>query len=79
MIETIAHQMQYIGGKIDSTLNAVKYSDIHYEEYKAIYNDCFRPMRSALELSPTCCDTRDQLIKKQSDIFILIVGNDTGC
>jgi GNAT superfamily N-acetyltransferase len=76
MKEIIAHQMQYDGGKIDSNLETVNYSDIYYEEYKAVYNDCFRPMRMALKLSPDCCDTREQLIKKQSDIYLLIVGND---
>lgn len=76
MTKIIAHQMQYIGEKIDSNLKVVNYSDIHYQEYKTIYNDCFRPMRIALGLSTDCCDTREQLIKKQSEIYLLIVGND---
>lgn len=74
MIEIIARQMQYDGRKINSNLKTVNYSDIHYEEYKAIYNDCFRPMRTALELSPDCCDTREQLAKKKSDIYLLVMG-----
>lgn len=68
--------VQYDGEKIDSNLNAINYSDIYYENYKAIYNDAFRPMRMALQLSSDCCDTREQLIKKQADIHLLIFGND---
>lgn len=75
-MEIIAHTMQYIGGKIDSDLNTVNYSDTHYEQYKAIYHECFRPMRTALGLSPDCCDTREQLVKKQNDIYLLVAGSD---
>lgn len=76
MKEIIAHQMQYIGGKITSNIVVVNYRDIYYEDYKAIYNDCFRPMRLSLELSPDCCSTKEQLIEKQSDIYLLIVEGD---
>ena len=73
-MKIIAHQMQYDGQKVYSNIKTVNYSDIYYEEYKAVYNDCFRPMRMALELSPDGCDTREQLAKKKSDIYLLIMG-----
>lgn len=75
-MEIIAHKMQYDGGKINSDLNVINYSDSYYEEYQSIYNDCFRPMRAALGLSPNGCNTREQLIEKQLDIYMLILDED---
>lgn len=72
-MEIIAHKMQYNGGRIESDLKVVHYCDSYYEEYKAIYQDCFRPMRTALGLSADCCDTREQLLKKQADLYLLMI------
>ena len=48
MKEVITHPMQYYGGKIDCNLAVVNYKYIYHEEYKAIYNNCFRPMQMAI-------------------------------
>lgn len=69
----IAHTMEYCGDLIDEAIKLEQYSVDYYNDYKKIYEECFHEMRTALELKPVdCCDSQEELIQKQSDIFLLI-------
>ena len=72
MKKIAAHEMRYQGDKVSSDLEVTNYGDPYFEEYRDIYNDCFRAMRTALGLDPDCCGTREQLLQKRSDIFLLL-------
>lgn len=69
----IAHTMQYTGGEMPSpSMELRSYQDTDYPAYREIYNDCFADMRRALGLHPVnCCDTREALLNKSEDVFIL--------
>ena len=73
----IAHTMQYTGGEMPSPSLALRrYQDADYPAYRDICNDCFAGMRRALGLTPVnCCDTREELLKKSQNIFILEIDN----
>ena len=76
MADIVAHTMEYIGGPVESSLALERYSDRYFEEYKNIYEDCFREMRTALELHPIdACDSREELLKKQNDIYVYAENN----
>ena len=76
-MEIIAYYMQYSGSTIVSNIDLVCYEDKYYDSYKIIYEQCFYKMRKALELTPyNCCDSREKLIDKKSDIFLLVIDND---
>lgn len=71
MADVLAHTMEYIGGLVKSSITLEQYTDKYFDEYKSIYEDCFCEMRTALGLQPVnACDSREELIKKQNDIFI---------
>lgn len=72
MKEIIAHEMQYHGNRVTSNIEVINYCNKYYEDYKTIFNDCFRDMRTALELNPDCCCTREQLIEKHLNIYLLL-------
>jgi GNAT superfamily N-acetyltransferase len=76
MKEIIAHEMQYQGERVTSSVDIINYCDKYYNEYRNIYNSCFRDMRIALELNPDCCNTREQLVGKKSDIYLLFGSSD---
>ena len=69
----IAHTMQYTSGEqVTSNWSLRNYCDSDYPAYQRIYNACFADMRRALGLHPIhCCDSREELLKKAADIFIL--------
>jgi ribosomal protein S18 acetylase RimI-like enzyme len=76
-MEIIAYKMQYLGNVIVSNLDLVCYEDKYYESYKIVYEQCFYEMRKALELVPyNCCDSKDKLDNKKSDIFLLVADNE---
>ena len=76
-MEIIAYYMQYYGSTIVSNIDLVCYEDKYYDSYKIIYEQCFYKMRKALELAPyNCCDSREKLIDKKSDVFLLVIDND---
>lgn len=52
MIEVIACEMQYVGGRVESEFSLVAYSDEFYDTYQKIYNACFYEMRKALDIKP---------------------------
>lgn len=41
MAEAIVHEMQYYGGKVNSDIGVVIYSDEYYNDYRSICCDCF--------------------------------------
>lgn len=69
----IAYTMQYTGGEMPSPSMELRYyRDTDYPAYSEVYNDSFADMRRALGLHPVyCCDTREALLNKSEDIFIL--------
>lgn len=73
----IAHTMEYTGGEMSSpSLTLRSYADRDYPSYSEAYNDCFAGMRRALGLVPVnCCDTREVLLNKSENIFILEIDN----
>ena len=71
-MKIIAHTMEYRGGFIVSPLRLRNYSAFDYEEYKRIYEECFRGMRTALQRFPVdCCDSKEELEHKKDKIYIL--------
>lgn len=67
----IAHTMEYRGGYIMSPLRLRNYCAWDYKEYKRIYEECFRDMRTALQLSPIdCCSSEEELERKKEKIYI---------
>jgi len=76
MVDIIAHTMEYRGGSVESSDVLKNYSENYFEEYKKIYEACFHEMRKALKLSPIdACDSKEELIKKSSDIFLYTENN----
>ncbi|WP_433747755.1 GNAT family N-acetyltransferase [Falsibacillus pallidus] len=73
MIEILAYEMQYIGGKVESKLNLTAYSDEFYDNYQKIYNECFYDMRKALEVKPyNFYSSKEQIVEKKNNIYLLI-------
>jgi len=72
-MKIIAHTMEYTSlERFISTLSLRNYRAADYMEYKEIYEDCFAPMRQALQLCPVnCCDNQEELLKKSDSIFVL--------
>lgn len=69
-----AHTMEYQGGRIISNLQLRNYSALDYNEYKRIYDDCFRDMRIALQRFPIeCCGSREELERKKGGIYIILL------
>jgi ribosomal protein S18 acetylase RimI-like enzyme len=72
----IYHTMEHNGNKVQSNAHLQPYSDDYYEEYLNIYEDCFREMRTALELYPiNAGDSREELQSKANDVFIYLENN----
>lgn len=73
-MKIIAHTMEYRGRSIVSPLRLRNYSAFDYEEYKRIYEECFRDMRTALQRFPVdCCDSKEELEHKKDKIYILAI------
>ena len=69
------HTMEYAGGRAEASLDLRNYQDSDYEEYRTMYNGCFRAMRMALELQPAeCCAGREELERRRSEIWILEIS-----
>ena len=69
------HTMEYAGGRAEASLDMRNYQDSDYEEYRTMYNGCFRAMRMALELQPAeCCAGREELERRRSEIWILEIS-----
>ena len=71
-MEIVAHTMEYQGGPMVSHLHLRNYSAFDFSEYKRIYEEGFRDMRTALQLLPIdCCDSKEELEHKKDNIYIL--------
>lgn len=71
-MEIVAHTMEYQGGRMVSHLQLRNYSAFDFSEYKRIYEDGFRDMRTALQIFPIdCCDSKEELEHKKDSIYIL--------
>ncbi len=51
-MKLVAHTMEYQGGPVVSSLQLRNYLSSDYGEYKEIYNEGFRDMRTALQRFP---------------------------
>ncbi len=64
-------RMKYSGSAVFSALSMEVLRKEDIPSYIAVYNACFRPMREALECSPTdFYYTDDQIQEKQEQIFV---------
>ncbi len=71
-MKIVAHTMEYQGGPVVSSLQLRNYLYSDYGEYKKIYNEYFRDMRTALQRFPVdCCDSEEELKHKKDKIYIL--------
>lgn len=76
-MDIIVYKMQYLGNIIVSNIDLVCYEDKYYDSYKIVYEQCFYEMRKDLELVPyNCCNSKDKLGEKKSDIFLLVADNE---
>ncbi len=76
MAEVIVHEMQYYGGKMSSDIEVVNYSDEHYDNYRSICCDCFRSLSLATNQDPHSFYTREEMIKKKSNVFIMFIDKE---
>lgn len=76
MTEVVVHEMQYYGGKVNSDINVVNYSDEYYDEYRSICCDCFRSLSIATNLDPDAFYTREEMIEKKSSVYILFINKE---
>lgn len=72
MTEVIVHEMKYYGGQVDSDIDVVNYNDEYYNDFRRICCDCFRSLSMATNLDPDSFYTREEMIKKQSNVFIML-------
>lgn len=67
------HTMEYRGGNVQSEDALLPYNDAWYEAYRAIYNEGFRPLRTALGIEPIdSCPTREALLAGKTGIYLLV-------
>ncbi|WP_117170127.1 GNAT family N-acetyltransferase [Paraliobacillus sediminis] len=73
MFEIIAFEMHYVGGRVESELSLIAYSDEFYDTYQKIYNACFYDMRKALDIKPyNFYSSKEQITDKKDNIYLLI-------
>ena len=73
MIEIIAYEMQYTGGKVESSLSLTPFLDKFFGIYQKIYNECFFDMRKALDVKPyNCYSSIEQIADKKDNIYLWI-------
>ncbi|MEG2288994.1 MAG: GNAT family N-acetyltransferase [Clostridium sp.] len=76
MTEVIVHEMQYYGGKVNSSIEVVNYNDEYYNDYRKICCDCFRSLSIATNQDPDSFYTRAEMMKKKSKVFILFTNGE---
>jgi len=74
VVEVIAYEMKYDKASVEqSTISCIPFDAQYYEQYKAIYNECFYDMRKALEIEPyNFLNDYGQIREKASDIYLLM-------
>ena len=80
------YEMEYAGSPAEqSNIQPIPFCRELYPQYRLIYNECFREMRTALDIMPyDCCPGEEQLLAKRDSIFLLtengsIIGSVACC
>lgn len=76
MAEVIVHEMKYYGGEVNSDIDVVNYCDDYYNDYRSICCDCFRKLSIATSQDPHAFYTREEMIKKKCNVFIIFIGEE---
>jgi ribosomal protein S18 acetylase RimI-like enzyme len=76
MAEVIVQEMKYYGGKVKSDIDMINYSDEYYNDYRSICCDCFLYLSVATNQDPHSFYTREEMIKKKSNVFIIFIGEE---
>ena len=74
MIEVIAYEMKYHKDTIEpNNIMCIPFEPQYFEEYMNIYNECFYPMRKALEIEPyNFLNNYEQIEDKINNIYLLV-------
>lgn len=76
MAEVIVHEMRYCGEKVNSDIEVVNYVDEYYNDYRSICCDSFRKLSIATNRDPNSFYTRDEMIKKKSNVYIVFLAKE---
>ena len=69
----IVYRMEYQGSTVKSDIELAIFDEKYFDEYEAVYDECFYEMRKALNVKPYhCCAPLERLIEQKSDIFLLL-------
>ena len=74
-MEIIVYEMKYEKEAVDFNMgvSCVPFEPMYYEEYMQVYNECFYPMRKALEIEPyNFLNRYDQIENKIKDMYLLM-------
>ena len=59
-----------------SFIEMIPYSSKYHDEYKQIYNECYREMREALKIEPYDYIQDDSFFEAGMDVVYLLIAND---
>jgi ribosomal protein S18 acetylase RimI-like enzyme len=76
MTEVIVHEMKYYGGKVNSDIDVVNYSNEYYNDYRRICCDCFRSLSIATNQNPDSFYTQEEMNEKKYDVFIMSIDKE---
>ena len=73
-MKVIVYEMEYADTDLsESNIECIPFSEVYFQEYMKIYNDCFYEMRKSLDIQPyDCISEFGQIENKTDDIFLLI-------
>ena len=74
-MEIIVYEMKYEKEALDFNVgvSCVPFEPMYFEEYMQVYNECFYPMRKALEIEPyNFLNRYDQIENKIKDMYLLM-------
>lgn len=73
-MEVIAYEMEYANiNLLESSIECIPFSEVYFQEYMQIYNDCFYEMRKSLDIEPyNFLSEFGQIENKIDDIFLLM-------
>lgn len=76
MTEVIVHKMKYYGGKVNSDIDVINYSNEYYNDYRRISCDCFRDLSIATNLNPDSFYTQEEMNEKRHNVFIMFIDQE---
>ena len=76
MTEVIVHEMKYYGGKVNSDIDVVNYSNEYYNDYRRICCDCFRNLSIATNQNPDSFYTQGEMNEKKFNVFIMFIDEE---